>query len=84
MISGSIAGGGGGAGLAGGTTAGVGAVVGIGRIAGCEPLTGCMAGVAVPGLGAKETSPRVTGKTEEQTLHRARTPAAGTLAGSTR
>jgi hypothetical protein len=41
------------------------------------------AGTATAGPVASATD-RVTGKMAEQTLQRARTPAAGTLAGSTR
>jgi hypothetical protein len=80
------------AGRAGGGAAG--AVAGTGRVAKTSPLGrggegGGAAGAAgtgavAEGVGATVNSPRVTGKTAEHTLQRARTPAAGTFAGSTR
>ncbi len=71
----------------------VGMVAGTGRVAKGSPVIRGEAaegvgaagiGGAAVGAGATISSPRVTGKTAEQILQRARTPAAGTLAGSTR
>jgi hypothetical protein len=45
---------------------------------------GAVAGAVGGDEGVRARSPRVTGKMPEQTLQRARTPAAGTFAGSTR
>jgi hypothetical protein len=64
------------AGAAFGTTGGAGAS----RATGGEPAKGAAAGTE----GDKARSPRVTGKIPWQTLQRARTPAGGTFAGSTR
>ena len=41
-------------------------------------------GAGITGAAGSGTDGRVTGKTDAHTLQRARTPAAGTLAGSTR